>query len=237
MTTPTTLTPFDAARYFRQVPATARRGLRGYVLRVLLDLARLKGEERGTCFPSVSYIAETVGRSVRHVRRCLAELEATGEIKRVYRKRADGGWSSNIYKLNGLISWAAENVRRVSDKRVRKSYSVKESNSLRRSQSGFQGRSASSPCPSQAASVPLARAGTAENGLKAVLSDPERPPAKWRALSPQQISEAQTGCDRVQWNRYRLEASLDGVAVADLDAAAAHKWRADAILRGVAVAS
>lgn len=230
-----TLTPFDAAKYFKQAPANARRGLRGYILRMLLDLARLKGKERGTCFPSVSFIAETVGRSVRHVRRCLAELEAIGEIKRVYRKRADGGWSSSIYELRGLISWAAKNVRRVSDSKARKSYYVKDSNSLRRSQYGFSGSQTATPCPSLATPAPSSGVGNAEKGLNGVLSDPSRPPAKWRALTAEQVKDAQASCDPVQWDRYRLSAGLDGVSADDLDAAAAHRWRSDAILRGVCV--
>ena len=231
--TTTTLTPFEVARYFRDhTPAPARRGLRGYLLRMLLDLARLRGKERGSCFPSIPYLAEKVGRSVRHVRRVLAELEALGEIKRVYRKRADGGWSSSIYELRGLISWAAENVRRVPDKHSRKPEGTRFSNPARGVKSDFRKAQAASQRHAPA-SAPADRAGYAKTGLNGVLSDPVGSAPKWRALSAAQVEEARSGCDPIQWERLRLAAGIDGVGAGDLDAAAAHRWRAGAILRGV----
>ena len=231
--TTNTLTPFEVARYFRDhAPAPARRGLRGYLLRMLLDLTRLRGAERGSCFPSVPYLAEKVGRSVRHVRRVLAELEALGEIKRVYRKRADGGWSSSIYELRGLISWAAKNVRRVPDKHSRKPEGTKYSNPARGGKSVSGDRQAASYRPEQA-SAPVASPIGAEKGQSGFLRDPAPSPVKSRALSLEQVEEARAKCDPVQWSRLMIEAGIDGATGDDLDIGAARRWRAGAILRGV----
>ncbi len=229
----TTLTPFEASRYFRDhAPGAARSGMRGYVLRLLVDMARLRGRDAGMCFPSVSYLAEKVGRSVRHVRRLLAELETLGEIQRIPQRRADGGYSSNLYRLRGLLSWAAKNVRGASDKGSRKTPYGKNPNPARGGQSD-SGKAQAAPARAPLPSAPSARAGRAENSLAGVLSDPVASPVKWRALSPAQVEEARSGCDPVQWERLRLSAGLDGVASVDLDAAAAHRWRAGAIMRGV----
>jgi len=231
--TTTTLTPFKLSEYFRDhAPGAARSGMRGYVLRLLVDMARLRGREAGTCWPSVAYLAEKVGRSVRHVRRMLSELERLGEIERIPQRRADGGHGSNLYRLRGLISWAAKNVRGVSDKGDRKTPYGKKSNPARGGQSNFRKAQAAMQRPSPA-SAPVDGAGYAKNALTGVLRDPVASAPKWRALSPAQVEEARNGCDPVQWERLRLSAGIDGVAGDDLDAAAAHRWRADAILRGV----
>ena len=232
-TTTTALSPFEVARYFRDhAPAPARRGLRGYLLRMLLDLTRLRGAERGSCFPSVPYLAEKVGRSVRHVRRVLAELEALGEIKRVYRKRADGGWSSSIYELRGLLSWAAENVRRVSDTHSRKPKATKYSNPARGGRSGFV-KAQAAPSRPTPASAPADGSGYAGKGSTALSGDPSAFPVKSRALSPEQVEEARTKCDPVRWSRLLIEAGIDGATGDDLAIGAARRWRADAIMSGV----
>ena len=229
----TTLTPFETSKYFRDhAPGAARSGMRGYVLRLLVDMVRLRGRDAGMCWPSVSYLAEKVGRSVRHVRRLLAELEALGEIQRIAQRRADGGYSSNLYRMAGLISWAAQNVRGVSDKGNRKTPKGKIYNPARGGQS-VSDKAQAAPVRPPLPSVPVARPVTAENGLTGVLSDPVRSAPKWRALSPAQIEEAQRLCDPDEWKRSRMAAQLDGVAPVDLDAAAAHKWRAGAIMAGL----
>jgi len=100
------LSPFDLTTYFRDhAPATARAGMRGYVLRLLVDMARLKGPERGMCWPSISYLADKIGRSARQVQRLLRELETLGEVERVVQRRKDGGQSSNLYRLAGFLAW------------------------------------------------------------------------------------------------------------------------------------
>lgn len=229
----TTLTPFEASRYFRDhAPGAARSGMRGYVLRLLVDMARLRGCNAGMCFPSVSYLAEKVGRSVRHVRRLLAELEALGEIQRIPQRRADGGYSSNLYRLAGLISWAAKNVRGASDKGSRKTPTGSNSNPARGDKSDFRKAQAASPRPALP-SAPVAQAGRAENSLTGVLGDPSALPGKSRALSPAQVEEARVKCDPVRWSRLLIEAGLDGATGDDLDIAAAKRWRADAIVKGV----
>lgn len=232
-TTTPPLSPFEIARYFRDhTSAPARKGLRGYLLRMLLDLTRLRGAERGSCFPSIPYLAEKVGRSVRHVRRVLAELETLGEIKRVYRKRADGGWSSSIYELRGLLSWAAENVRRAPDINSRKPKATKLSNPARGGESNFKRMRDATLRPAPA-SAPVARPEPAEKGLSGVLSDPSAPLVRSRGLSPEQVEEARAKCDPVQWSRLLIEAGIDGATGDDLTIGAARRWRADAIMQGV----
>ena len=237
-----TLSPFEISKYFRDhAPADARQGMRGYLLRMLLDLARLRGKERGSCFPSLAYLAEKAGRSVRHVRRLLAELEGLGEIKRVYRKRADGGWSSSIYEMRGLLSWAAKNVRRVPDTHGRKPEDTKLSNPAQGGKSSFgkkraaASRSIASNAPVEGAgyAVKMKRAETIQQPSVAITAPPAQSAPKWKALTPEQVEEARNGCNPVRWDRLRLEAGLDGVAHEDLSAAAAHRWRADAIMTGI----
>ena len=231
--TTTTLTPFQVSAYFRDhAPATARRGMRGYVLRLLLDMVRLRGANVGTCWPAVEYIAKMIGRSPRQVQRIIRELETAGEVERVSQRRKDGGFSSNIYRLRGLISWAAKSVRGGGDTRTRQTPIGKKYNPARGGRSD-SGKAQAAPPRSPLPSAPSARAGRAENSLTGVVSDPVASPGKWRALSPAQVQEAKAGCDPVQWERLRLSAGLDGVASVDLDAAAAHRWRAGAIMRGV----
>jgi len=250
------LTPFKLSEYFRDhAPATARRGLRGYILRVLLDMTRLRGPNFGMCWPSVEYLADMTGRCARTVQRVMRELEATGEVERIPQRRKDGGYSSNLYRLKGLISWARKMSPPPGDKRATKTPYGKKSNPARGG-SSVHGKTQAAPsrhAPASAradgpgyagkGSTPLsgdparpdAASGTngAGNPLSGVLRDPVAPVAKWRALSPAQVEEARAGCDPVRWERLRLAAGIDGVTGDDLDAAAAHRWRADAILRGV----
>lgn len=238
---PPALSPFQLASYFRDhAPARARHGMRGYILRALIDLVRIKGADRGTCFPSVAYLAEMVGRSVRHVRRCLAELEALGEIKRIYRKRGDGGWSSSLYELRGLMRWV-KNVRRVSDKHGRKTPTERNITPARGVKSDSRKGNRAPPCPASH-NAPVAVTGRGLEGYGALSAQRrpmalgERPtpsPAKSRGLTTAQIEEARAGCDPARWARLRMDAGADGAMGDGLDEGAARRWRADAIVRGV----
>jgi len=232
-TTTTALSPFDLAAYFRDhAPAAARSGMRGYVLRLLIDMARLKGSERGTCWPSVTYLAGKIGRSARQVQRLLRELETLGEVERIVQRRQDGGQSSNLYRLRGLIGWASKRVTPPGDSRARQTPTGRIKTPARGVKSDFRKAQAASQRHAPA-SAPADRAGYAKTGLNGVLSDPVGSAPKWRALSAAQVEEARSGCDPIQWERLRLAAGIDGVGAGDLDAAAAHRWRAGAILRGV----
>lgn len=247
VTTPTAtkaLSPFQLASYFRDhAPATARRGMRGYILRALIDLARIKGPDRGTCFPSVAYLAEMVGRSVRHVRRCLAELEALGEIKRIYRKNADGGWSSTLYELRGLLRWF-KNVRGGADKHGRKSPTERDLTPARGVKSDSKGGQAAPPC-SAPPTAPVAVTGqgleksepvgtfSAQYRSTALGGHSTASPVKSRKLTAAQIEEAKAKCDPARWARLLIDAGTDGATGDDLAEGAARRWRADAIMRGL----
>lgn len=233
MTTNTpSLTPFHLSAYQRDhMPDAARRGMRGYVLTVLISMAGLKGNNRGMCYPSIAYLAKKVGRSVRHVRRLLAELERMGEIQRIAQRRADGGHGSNIYQLRGLLSWAAKNVRGVSDKAVRKTPYGKNHNPARGG-SSVSRKTTAAPSRPATGSAPVARPVSAGKGPSGFLRDPAPSPAPRRGLSPEQVEEARAKCDPVRWARLLVEAGMDGATGDDLQEGAARRWRAAAILRG-----
>lgn len=100
--------------------------------------------------------------------------------------------------------------------------------------SGYAGKGYKPSCG--APTRPVAPSGGDDTGkpIAAFSGDPSPSPApKWRALSPEQVEEARNGCDPVEWQRLRLSAGMDGVGSDDLDAAAAHRWRAGAIMRGL----
>ena len=52
-----------------------------------------------TCFPSITRIAEIVGKSISTVKRAVRELCKYGAIERNPRFRKDGGQTSNLYKV------------------------------------------------------------------------------------------------------------------------------------------
>ena len=67
-----------------------------FILVVLANYANEKEE----CFPSQKLLAERCAMNDRSVRRCLLGLENLGLIERVSRKRSDGTYTSDLYKLN-----------------------------------------------------------------------------------------------------------------------------------------
>jgi len=52
-----------------------------------------------TCFPSITRIAEIVGKSISTVKRAVRELCKYGAVERNPRFRKDGGQTSNLYKV------------------------------------------------------------------------------------------------------------------------------------------
>jgi len=233
-TKPLTLTPFQRSEYFRtHAPASARRGMRGYVLMVLGDMVRLNGPNTGMCWPSVEYLADMIGRSARQVQRLLRELEKLGEVQRIAQRNKNGGYSSNLYRLKGLISWAAKNVTRGGDTRTTKTSSKRTITPARGVKWGSKEKKQAAPFHPAPPSAPLARAEVAEKGASGFLRDPEPAPAPKRGLSVEQIEEARAKCDPVRWSRLLIEAGIDGAKGDDLDLGAARRWRADAIMAGV----
>lgn len=77
------------------------------------------------------------------------------------------------------------------------------------------------------APCPVPKAGTAVQNA----------PAPSRALSPAQVEEARAGCDPVRWERLKMAAALDRTPAERIEEAAARRWRADAIMRGVQLAA
>lgn len=102
MTKPTFST--DTARYFYDhTPAEARKGMRGYILHVLLDDVFLSGTDTdtGTCNLSVSRLAREIGCGVSTIQRELGELENLGEVERL----DDGKGATRRYRLSGFLRW------------------------------------------------------------------------------------------------------------------------------------
>lgn len=233
MTTNTpSLTPFHLSAYQRDhMPDAARRGMRGYVLTVLIGMAGLKGNNRGMCYPSIAYLAKKVGRSVRHVKRLLRELETLGEVERIVQHRQDGGQSSNLYRLKGLISWAAQNVMGGGDKRATQT-SMRRIKTPARGGSSVSRKTTAAPSRPATGSAPVAGPVSAGKGRSGFLRDPAPSPAPRRGLSIPQVEEARAKCDPVRWARLLVEAGMDGATGDDLQEGAARRWRAAAILRG-----
>lgn len=64
---------------------------------VLIILANY-ADEKGTCYPSYSHIAKTVGLSdTKNIKRIISELEQRGHLRIKNRKKDDGGFTSNLY--------------------------------------------------------------------------------------------------------------------------------------------
>jgi len=67
-----------------------------------------------TCFPSLSRIAEIVGKSISTVKRAVRELCKYGAIERNPRFRKDGGQTSNLYKVAqvdlGSLTKVSDNI-------------------------------------------------------------------------------------------------------------------------------
>ncbi len=51
------------------------------------------------CWPGIRRIAADLRLSETTVKRALRELEKSGYVQRVQRKRDNGGWTSNLYLL------------------------------------------------------------------------------------------------------------------------------------------
>jgi hypothetical protein len=67
-------------------------------IEVYLQLIRHANRD-GTCFPSQSRLAGLLGKTVRTVRRAVAELRARGFLETEQRQRTDGGKSTLVYTL------------------------------------------------------------------------------------------------------------------------------------------
>lgn len=201
------LTPFRTITYFHDhVPLDAKRGMRGYVLRMLLDMIRLKGSEMGTCFPSVATLAHQAGRSVRHIRRTLAELEALGIIRREPRRRKDGGYGSNIYRLTGLIEWANKNVRGVSDKDGRITSYRKNKNPRRGGYSMFFKNKDRKKQPSDTAASALV-----SSTCKAEMPSPDLSERPWRQFMTGQLEFAYSDVPTRAQDAGEAEAARRGI--------------------------
>jgi hypothetical protein len=65
---------------------------------VLIALADYADHE-GYCYPSMKTLAQATDMTDRHVRRCMARLEAAGLVQREERARQNGAQTSNGYRL------------------------------------------------------------------------------------------------------------------------------------------
>ncbi len=66
---------------------------------VYLCLCKHADNTKQTCFPSLSRIAQIVGKSISTIKRAVRELCQYGAIKRTPRFRKDGGQTSNLYEI------------------------------------------------------------------------------------------------------------------------------------------
>ena len=66
---------------------------------VYLCLCKHADNTKQTCFPSLSRIAQIVGKSISTIKRAVRELCRYGAIKRAPRFRKDGGQTSNLYEI------------------------------------------------------------------------------------------------------------------------------------------
>lgn len=66
---------------------------------VYLCLCKHADNTKQTCFPSLSRIAQIVGKSISTIKRAIRELCKYGAIKRTPRYRKDGGQTSNLYEI------------------------------------------------------------------------------------------------------------------------------------------
>ena len=66
---------------------------------VYLCLCKHADNTNQTCFPSLSRIAQIVGKSISTIKRAVRELCRYGAIKRAPRFRKDGGQTSNLYEI------------------------------------------------------------------------------------------------------------------------------------------
>lgn len=215
-----TLTPLDVATYFRDhAPKAAKCGMRGYILRLLLDMIRFKGAEAGQCFPSVATLADQAGRSVRHIRRILAELEALGVIRRVIRRREDGGYGSNIYRLTGLLEWAVKNVRGVSDMDGRKTSFRKNKNPRGGGSMFFKGKNAQKDRGNAPSAAPMS------NARKDSAASQDGSTRPWRALMTGQLDFNLMEAPSSALDAGMKEAAKRGMRALEAKAFALWRWR------------
>lgn len=81
-----------------------RLGLSPMHLNVLLQIISHWWTAEDLPYPGKTAIARRMGRHPRQVQRYLTELEQAGLIARVTRKGANGGQTSNGYRLTGLVT-------------------------------------------------------------------------------------------------------------------------------------
>jgi len=96
------------ARGFLIIPslllrARARLGLDGRQLAILLHLAVHWWKAEQSPYPGKKIIAERMRLSSRQVQRAIAAMEKHGLVRRIARHSAQGGRTSNIYDLSGLV--------------------------------------------------------------------------------------------------------------------------------------
>ncbi|UUA75280.1 helix-turn-helix domain-containing protein [Cellvibrio sp. QJXJ] len=78
-------------------------GINSTQLNVLLVILKHWWEQETLPFPEMNTIAKMIGLSRSTVQRNIRELEGAGFIKRIVRKKRNGGNNSNQYDFTGLI--------------------------------------------------------------------------------------------------------------------------------------
>ncbi len=93
---------------------------------VYLCLCKHADNTHQTCFPSLSRIAEIVGKSISTVKRAIRELCKYGVIERNPRYRKDGGQTSNLYKINECFFNEHINLKNQIDKELINSEEIEQ---------------------------------------------------------------------------------------------------------------
>jgi len=75
---------------------------------LIIHLLRYWWDPAGLPWPSKARLAADVGADVSTVRKRIARMEDLGLVKRVPRKRSQGGDDTNIYDLTGLVERAKQ---------------------------------------------------------------------------------------------------------------------------------
>ena len=82
-------------------------GLDALDLNIVVQLAKFWWRADDAPHPGKRTIASAIGVDPRTVQRRIAGLEARGLVRRLERRRTDGGYATNAYSFSGLIEAAA----------------------------------------------------------------------------------------------------------------------------------
>lgn len=121
----------DSAKLgFCMVPITIlnahkRLGINPTQFSIILQLMSYWWQKETSPFPTKKAIAEQIGITPRQVQRNIAALEQAGLIQREYRKGADKGNKSNVYKLDGFVEKVSKISKEIIDAKTELSIAKK----------------------------------------------------------------------------------------------------------------